>query len=89
MASPTISQRCTFARCIFDAVRYRSTGNRRQIFIRERGNEGEEDRDKSGLPCEGFLASYDSPIRDSRRFRVLQKLQDLDQIVTSNATYSS
>lgn len=47
------------------------------------------ERDKSGLPCEGFLASYDSPIRDSRRFRVLQKLQDLDQIVTSNATYSS
>lgn len=40
------------------------------------------ERDKSGLPCEGFLASYDSPIRDSRRFRVLQKLQDLDQIVT-------
>lgn len=26
------------------------------------------ERDKSGLPCEGFLASYDLPIRDSRPF---------------------
>lgn len=57
-------------------------------FLSAKGGTRTE-RDKSGLPCEGFLASYDSPIRDSRRFRVLQKLQDLDQIVTSNATYSS
>lgn len=35
------------------------------------------ERDKSGLPCEGFLASYDLPIRDSRRFRVLQMLHAL------------
>lgn len=50
-------------------------------FLSAKGGAKRTERDKSGLPCEGFLATYDLPIRDSRHFSRV-KVARLDQIVT-------
>lgn len=58
MAFPTSLQRC-----IFDALQYQAGTANHSGFLSAKGGtrEGEEntERDRSGLPCEGFLASYE------------------------------